>query len=140
MNYVLAVQVVDSDESFSYDVPDDSFIEGLVEASLEHLSEAAGIHILQEDPESVLEEIAFIVPDDIGMVANGHQSDLVAHLVLLLGVVHGPIDELEGIFDAGLLAFLRDEVYLPVASLPEKLLDAVVQCWIVVFKQVLVLY
>jgi len=60
-------------------------------------------------------------------------------LVLLLGVVHRPIDKLEGIFNAGLLSLLRDEVYLAVATLSQELLDAVEQRRIVVLKEILML-
>ena len=73
------------------------------------------------------------------MITDGHKCYLIPHLVLLLWIVHRTIHELKCILYGGALALFGDKIDLAVPSLAEEFLNAVVQSWVVVLEEILML-
>ena len=108
MYHVFLVQVIDSFQCLSNYESDDILAEFLIQTCLQHLCQATSVHVLQENPESIVVKVAVEIPNDLVTLANSHHCNFISHTFLLFGSLHRLINIFKCVLLCRFLAFLRD--------------------------------
>jgi hypothetical protein len=127
MDDVLRVDVLKPVQNLERNVLNDFLCKALVITCFQHVGETTSVHVLEEYPKPVLVVKAFVVLDDVFVVAHGHQGYLVFNglrslaSLFRVGYPVGPDpgfeDELESHFVVVL--FPNAQVDSPISSLPD---------------------